>query len=103
LLPGAWWVLPIKAGLWLLAPVLVWSTGLMSAREKVHVRAMTSAALAVMDRRVWSRPLRFPYRKPPGSAETTPETELRPGEDGAMNPEFLPSFAPIAGGDRRAN
>lgn len=100
LLPTAWWVLPIKAGLWLLAPILVWSTGLMSAREKVHVRAMTSAALAVMDRRVWSRTLRFPYRKPEGSAEATPSLA---GEDGAMNPEFLPSFAPIAGGDRRGN
>lgn len=103
LLPAACWVLPIKAALWLLAPVLVWSTGLMSAREKVHVRTMTSAALAVLDRRLWSRTLRFPYRKPPASAEATLPPELPAGEDSAIKPEFLPSLAPIAGGDRRGN
>ncbi|MGH7170958.1 MAG: oligosaccharide flippase family protein, partial [Gemmataceae bacterium] len=44
LLPMAWWGWPVKAGLWLLAPVLAWYTGLMSHREKELVRALTGAA-----------------------------------------------------------
>jgi O-antigen/teichoic acid export membrane protein len=42
-LPAAWWVWPVKAGLWLLAPVLIWYTGLMSPREKEQVRALIKA------------------------------------------------------------
>jgi O-antigen/teichoic acid export membrane protein len=44
LLPLAWWVWPLKAGLWLLGPALVWYTGLMSHGEKEQVRAFTGAA-----------------------------------------------------------
>jgi O-antigen/teichoic acid export membrane protein len=44
LLPMAWWVWPVKAGLWLLAPALIWYTGLMSHGEKDQVRALTGAA-----------------------------------------------------------
>jgi O-antigen/teichoic acid export membrane protein len=44
LLPVVWWVWPVKAGLWLLAPILVWYTGLMSRSEKEQVRALTESA-----------------------------------------------------------
>lgn len=43
LLPVVWWAWPVKAGLWLLGPVLVWRTGLMSSVEKEQVRAFTGA------------------------------------------------------------
>jgi O-antigen/teichoic acid export membrane protein len=59
-LPVAWWVWPVKFGLWLLAPVLVWWTGLMSHREKEHVRALTGAAKRVLDGFTWSRSFRAP-------------------------------------------
>jgi O-antigen/teichoic acid export membrane protein len=48
LLPLAWWVWPVKAGLWLLGPTLVWYTGLMSRGEKEQVRALTGAARRVI-------------------------------------------------------
>jgi O-antigen/teichoic acid export membrane protein len=44
LLPVAWWVWPVKAGLWLLGPVLIWYTGLMSRSEKEQVHALIGAA-----------------------------------------------------------
>jgi O-antigen/teichoic acid export membrane protein len=44
LLPVAWWAWPAKAGLWLLGPVVVWYTGLMSRSEKEQVRALTGSA-----------------------------------------------------------
>jgi O-antigen/teichoic acid export membrane protein len=60
LLPVAWWVWPIKAGLWLLAPVLVWYTGLMSPSEKEQVRALGGL--------IGSRTRRLPDK--PGAAAT---------------------------------
>jgi O-antigen/teichoic acid export membrane protein len=66
LLPVAWWVWPVKAGLWLLGPVLVWYTGLMSQGEKEHVRALTGA--------VTSR-LRFSVRRCPTKPQAALATE----------------------------
>jgi hypothetical protein len=105
LLPAAWWGWPVKIGLWLLGPIVVWSTGLMSHREKVHVRTLTGAALRVLDRRAWSRTLQSYNHKPtmPATPGKPPSLALPASEDGAINPDFLPSFAPIAGGDRRGN
>jgi O-antigen/teichoic acid export membrane protein len=48
LLPLAWWVWPVKVGLWLLGPALVWYTGLMSRGEKEQVRALTGVARRVI-------------------------------------------------------
>lgn len=44
LLPPLPWTWPVKGGLWLLGPLLVWHTGLMSPREKQQVRALSGAA-----------------------------------------------------------
>ncbi len=44
LFPIAWWVWPVKASLWLLGPLLIWYTGLISHGEKEQVRAFTEAA-----------------------------------------------------------
>lgn len=104
-LPQVWWVWPIKVGLWLLGPIVVWSTGLMSHREKGHVRALTGATLQIIGRRAWSRTLRSPSHPP---ATATPESEsLTPADsdadEGVLNPQLLPSFTPIAGGNRRGN
>ncbi|MGH7174108.1 MAG: hypothetical protein ACRELG_27885, partial [Gemmataceae bacterium] len=55
LLPTAWWVWPVKGGLWLLAPVLVWYTGLMSRGEKEQVRALTRAVTRMSSLRYSSR------------------------------------------------
>ncbi len=41
-LPAARWTWPVKAGLWLLGPVFVWGTGLMSSEEKEQVRSLIS-------------------------------------------------------------
>ncbi|MHB1424437.1 MAG: lipopolysaccharide biosynthesis protein [Gemmataceae bacterium] len=60
LLPVAWWGWPVKAGLWLLGPLLVWYTGLMSHLEKEQVRALSGAAKRVLDGLMWSRTLRAP-------------------------------------------
>jgi len=35
-LPCAWWAAPLKAGLWLLFPVMLWQTGLTSEVEKQY-------------------------------------------------------------------
>lgn len=43
-LPVAWWVWPVKAFLWLLGPVVVWRTGLVTVVEKEQLRALTGAA-----------------------------------------------------------
>src|SRR6185437_6103589 len=59
LFPAAPWTWPAKVGLWLLGPIVVWCTGLMSHREKEQVRALTGEArhrlLAYM---TWSRTFR---------------------------------------------
>ncbi len=44
LLPIAWWVWPIKAGLWLLGPLLFWYTGLITHGEKEQVRSLIDSA-----------------------------------------------------------
>ena len=57
------WTWPIKAGLWLLWPAAVWSTGLMSRREKEHFRALTGeASRRLLDCLTWSRTFRPPTR-----------------------------------------
>jgi O-antigen/teichoic acid export membrane protein len=59
LLPADRWVWLVKAGLWLLAPVAVWSTGLISHPEREHVRALTGEARQrLLDCLTWSRTLR---------------------------------------------
>ena len=40
LLPAAEWTWPVKAGLWLLGPVLAWCAGLVSSDEKKQVRSL---------------------------------------------------------------
>ena len=89
LLPAAWWVWPAKAGLWLLGPVLVWYTGLVSPREKEHVCALTDAAssrlrlrlrrgparpqAALATEATWSRTLRAPLSAAEVSSEFRPD------------------------------
>jgi O-antigen/teichoic acid export membrane protein len=67
LLPQTPWAWLAKGGLWLLGPVLVWSTGLMSHREKEHVRALTGEARQRFFDLAWSRK----YRPLGPSARTT--------------------------------
>jgi O-antigen/teichoic acid export membrane protein len=71
-LPAVWWVWPVKAGMLLLAPLLVWWTGLMSHREKEHVRALTGVARGLLEHLAWSRSFR-----PPLSAVEVP-SEFHP-------------------------
>ncbi len=68
-LPASPWGWLAKGGLWLLGPVLVWSTGLMSRREKEHVLSITGEARQrLLDYLTWSRN----YRPPGPSAPTEP-------------------------------
>jgi O-antigen/teichoic acid export membrane protein len=60
LLPQTAWIWPIKLSLWLAAPVALWVTGLMSPREKEHLRAATGAAKQLFDGLMWSRRFRAP-------------------------------------------
>jgi O-antigen/teichoic acid export membrane protein len=73
LLPAAWWVWPAKAGLCLLGPVLVWCMGLMSPREKEHVRALGGTAKRVLDRLSWARAFRAPLSAAEVSSEFHPD------------------------------
>jgi O-antigen/teichoic acid export membrane protein len=67
-LPAEPWSWPIKGGLWLLAPIIVWCTGLMSHREKEHVRTLTGEARQrLLGYLMWSRTLR-PGTEPRASA-----------------------------------
>jgi O-antigen/teichoic acid export membrane protein len=62
-LPASRWAWPIKGGLWLLGPVAVWCTGLISYREKEHVRALTGEARQrLLNGLTWSRTLRLPAK-----------------------------------------
>jgi hypothetical protein len=74
-LPQTRWSWPVKAGLWILAPVAVWCTGLISHREKEHVRAITGEARQrLLNGLTWSRTLR-----PPGKTNPTTRPEPVPG------------------------
>jgi O-antigen/teichoic acid export membrane protein len=69
-LPADPWTIPLKVGLWLLAPMAVWFMGLISHREREHVRALTGEARRrLLDYVTWSRTLRPPGSKPPASQE----------------------------------
>ena len=47
-LPAATWALPARAGLWLLAPVLMWFSGLMTVEEKTYVRQLVRQGRAYL-------------------------------------------------------
>jgi O-antigen/teichoic acid export membrane protein len=69
-LPAGVWGWPGKLGLWLLWPAVVWCAGVVSHREKEHVRALSGEARRrLLDGLAWSRTLR------PGSSSrsTSPE------------------------------
>ncbi|MGH7173438.1 MAG: polysaccharide biosynthesis C-terminal domain-containing protein, partial [Gemmataceae bacterium] len=72
LLPAAWWVGPVKAGLWLLGPLLAWHSGLMSQHEKKQVRCLSDAAARSLDSLLWSRTLRAPL------SAADPSSDFRP-------------------------
>jgi O-antigen/teichoic acid export membrane protein len=79
LFPAAPWVWPAKVGLWLVAPIVVWCTGLMSHREKEQVRALTDEARQrLLACWTWSRTFRPPTKtgstgrpEPGGERNTT--------------------------------
>jgi O-antigen/teichoic acid export membrane protein len=74
LLPAGPWAWPAKTGLWLLAPAAVWCGGLMSGREKAHVRALTGEARQrVRGYLSWSRTFR-----PPTSPAVRPQPVIEP-------------------------
>jgi O-antigen/teichoic acid export membrane protein len=76
LLPAAPWIWPVKAGLWLLGPVIVWCSGIISHREKEHVRALTGEARQrLLDCLTWSRTFRPPART---AAVTRPKRQVGP-------------------------
>jgi len=81
-LPVAWWACLIKVGLWLLAPILAWYTGLMSRSEKEQVRTLTKATKWLFVRRYKSGA--------PAPAKESLSLALR-------------DRCGIAGGDRREN
>jgi O-antigen/teichoic acid export membrane protein len=64
-LPAVWWAWLLKAGLWLLAPVLVWCTGLMSHHEKDQVRALTRTLKQMGSLRLFSRQSPAPVKDLP--------------------------------------
>jgi O-antigen/teichoic acid export membrane protein len=66
LLPTAWWVWSAKAGLWLLGPVFVWCMGLMSPREKEHLRALSRALRQTIGLRLSPKPQ---FQKSPASPQ----------------------------------
>jgi O-antigen/teichoic acid export membrane protein len=82
LLPVAWWVWPAKAGLWLLGPVLIWYTGLMSRSEKEQMHALIGAAKSA-----------FIHRYKPGTPAISRES---------LSLELLARRG-IVGGDRHGN
>jgi O-antigen/teichoic acid export membrane protein len=76
LLPAEPWTWPAKGGLWLLGPAIVWCTGLMSRREKEHVRSLTGEARQrLLGYLSWSRTFRPPT---PARRPERPETISNP-------------------------
>ena len=68
LLPGAPWAWPVKAGLWLLAPLTLWFTGQMSPGEKEQVRGLThDAHRRMLDCLAWSRRFGSPKKSRPAA------------------------------------
>jgi O-antigen/teichoic acid export membrane protein len=81
-LPAEPWSWPVKVGLWLMAPIVVWCTGLMSHREKEHVRALSGEARRrLLSYLMWSRTLRPPARATP-IAPSLPEGVESPASRG---------------------
>jgi thiol:disulfide interchange protein len=84
-LPAEPWTWPAKVGLWLLGPALVWFGGLMSPREKEHVRNLTGEARQrLLNCLTWSRAIR-------------PRIPLRRVEEPATEPDpvlVLPNVLP---------
>jgi hypothetical protein len=82
LLPAGPWSWPIKAGLWLLGPIVVWCTGLMSHHEREHVRVLTGEARQrLLSCLMWSRTLRVHKNQPAAPARSDPLLALRAGEE----------------------
>ncbi len=84
-LPQTTWVWPIKLGMWLTYPVVLWAAGFLSRREKEFVRALTEAAKRRFDRFAWSRG----YRVANLAATVLPH-------DGIRNQTQPDSFCPVA-------
>jgi O-antigen/teichoic acid export membrane protein len=74
--PAAWWTLPLKAALWLLAPLLVWLCGLMTEEERSYARNLVEQALVRLGKRPPARRLQVtrnrPVRPAPGQRATCP-------------------------------
>jgi O-antigen/teichoic acid export membrane protein len=98
LLPAASWAWPVKGGLWLLGPVLVWCTGLMSHREKEHVRALTGTAGQLLDVLAWSRSFHNPLSggRQPFETSEAQEADAPRSEDLSVRykPEVSSEFRP---------
>ncbi|HEY7158883.1 MAG TPA: lipopolysaccharide biosynthesis protein [Gemmataceae bacterium] len=79
LLPAEPWSWPVKVALWLLGPIVVWCMGLMSHREKEHVRALSSEVrLRLLNGLMWSRK----YQPgAPATGEESPSLALRAGKE----------------------
>ncbi len=77
LLPATPWSWPTKTCLWLLSPIVMWTFGLMSPREKEHVRTLTGEARQrVLEYLSWSRTLRSPGKSKPNEPVMAPTNQV---------------------------
>jgi O-antigen/teichoic acid export membrane protein len=94
-LPGAAWAFPARVGLWLLWPLLVWHTGLMSSAERQYAAELLRQGLA------WAGRGRFPPLRgpaPPASeARSSLEKRASPAGEAGSTLEKRASPAGEAG------
>ncbi len=72
LLPAAWSWAPVKLGLFLLVPALVWQLGWLSIEEKAYLSAFVQTLLATYRRAVEHPSLPRIFRRPGPISETGP-------------------------------
>lgn len=89
LLPPLPWNWPLKAGLWLLAPVFVWCSGLMSHGEKEQVRALIATVRRALDHLAWPRGTYSCHEQPEvlARADVQSSLTLRAGRETASELE----------------
>jgi O-antigen/teichoic acid export membrane protein len=86
LLPAAAWAVPLKAGLWLVAPVLAWQTGLVSRAEKKYVRNLAGEVLTPLLDGAAQFPLPWPETPTIENDEYVPARRMPEADDKSTPP-----------------
>jgi O-antigen/teichoic acid export membrane protein len=86
-LPVAAWAAPLKAVLWLLAPVLAWQTGLVSRAEKKYLRGLAAEVLTPLLDGAAQFPLPWPDAPAIDTDEYVPARRRAEADDRSPPPQ----------------